>query len=340
MMIHLISQLSKRLLEGIKNPEFMYFHLRNWVKLLKNGRWGPLYGAISKSTTGSNRYVARLEESAENGLVLEDLLGFKMLLDTNDPGLSSTLLKFGVREEVSTEIFARELRRLAGEVDGDVTVLDVGANIGYFVLVAVKALGSRGNVFAIEPINENIELLEKNVELNDARNTVSVHQVAIGDQNEQIDFHLAERSNHHSPHQTDEHEGALSIGAVTVERFLREQGISPDSVHAVRMDLEGYEVEVFERMDGLLASEPPLLLFIELHPGLRSPEDLNRILDRLDRNGFEIVSTTVDVWGDLFDQGWREDPVQFDDFSELKRYIAAGGDTVLLIAKKSEADSG
>ena len=50
-------------------------------------------------------------------------------------------------------------------------VLDIGANIGYYVLIERNLIGKKGKIVAVEPVDENIELLKKNLELNKEKST-------------------------------------------------------------------------------------------------------------------------------------------------------------------------
>ena len=70
-----------------------------------------------------------------------------------------------------TEAFLRE---------GDL-VLDVGANIGYFSLLASQAVGTTGTVVAVEPVPSIVTALKTNLAMNSAANVV-VHAVAAGSQ--------------------------------------------------------------------------------------------------------------------------------------------------------------
>jgi precorrin-6B methylase 2 len=56
---------------------------------------------------------------------------------------------------------------------GDVCV-DVGANIGYFSLLAARLVGSRGHVYAVEPSSTSYDRLTKNLELNNATNVTAL----------------------------------------------------------------------------------------------------------------------------------------------------------------------
>ena len=54
----------------------------------------------------------------------------------------------------------------ASAVKQGMTVIDVGAHIGYHTLLFAKCVGPSGHVFSFEPLPENFALLRKNVELN------------------------------------------------------------------------------------------------------------------------------------------------------------------------------
>src|SRR5215471_10782016 len=62
---------------------------------------------------------------------------------------------------------------------GDV-VYDIGANIGYISLSLAKRVGSKGQVFAFEPIPQNFDRLRKNIEINNINN-VQLLKVAASD---------------------------------------------------------------------------------------------------------------------------------------------------------------
>jgi hypothetical protein len=78
-----------------------------------------------------------------------EIQGSKMYIDVNDPNLTmrKTFQAYGlnlIHEEATTALFKKIVK------PGDV-VLDLGANIGYFTLLAAKLVGDRGRVHAFEP---------------------------------------------------------------------------------------------------------------------------------------------------------------------------------------------
>lgn len=65
------------------------------------------------------------------------------------------------------------------------TFVDVGANIGYFTLVASRLVGRQGRVFSFEPVPRIAKRLAENVDLNHADNVV-IHEYAVSDVTERV----------------------------------------------------------------------------------------------------------------------------------------------------------
>jgi FkbM family methyltransferase len=59
------------------------------------------------------------------------------------------------------------------------TFWDIGANIGFFSLIAARLVGPSGQVHAFEPLVENFDRLGASMPLNDLTNII-IHQCAIG----------------------------------------------------------------------------------------------------------------------------------------------------------------
>lgn len=71
-------------------------------------------------------------------------------------------------------------------------MIDVGAHAGYYTLIAARAVGDKGRVFAFEPELSNYKLICKNVQLNSYRNVVPVRK-AVTNITGSIKLFLAEK---------------------------------------------------------------------------------------------------------------------------------------------------
>lgn len=89
-----------------------------------------------------------------------------------DDYISRRITEQGVWEPYETSLLTSILRPGA-------VFVDVGANIGYFSVIAARLVGDSGMVFAFEPGRENCELLRDNLELNDCRHVVTVVEAGL-----------------------------------------------------------------------------------------------------------------------------------------------------------------
>lgn len=102
-----------------------------------------------------------------------EVFGNKMHVDPELDGVSQALNEKGVFEEDTTRL----LRRI---IKNGMTVVDVGAHIGYYTLIFASEVKGEGIVFSFEPDPQNFEILSTNVEENEFEN-VTLKQVVILD---------------------------------------------------------------------------------------------------------------------------------------------------------------
>ena len=93
-----------------------------------------------------------------------------MYLDPRDKGISRTLLLFGERELDHRIILKKVLSK-------NMKVFDIGANIGYYVLMESSIIGEKGKIIAVEPLPKNMQLLKKNLDLN--KNQITKIKITI-----------------------------------------------------------------------------------------------------------------------------------------------------------------
>ena len=143
------------------------------------------------------------------------------------------------------------------------TFFDVGANTGFYSLVAVAA-HRKVRVVACEPVPEIVELLRANIAANRRGTSVRVRAVAVGDTVGTVSLHLP-------PAQADgtiETSASIEAGfkaatdrvveveAVTLDRLWNEEG-RPD-VSIVKIDVEGAEPRVLAGGEDLVAACRPI----------------------------------------------------------------------------------
>jgi FkbM family methyltransferase len=138
------------------------------------------------------------------------------------------------------------------------TVADVGANKGDFTLLAAQLVGPSGRVIAVEPGPENLQWLERSVDVSGYRNVECV-EAALGEEPGTAPLHLGEFSGWHT---------MLTGGTgATVDVTVRTlDSLGP--LNAVKIDVEGFEEQVLRGGAATLRDPGLRVVFLDLHPHL------------------------------------------------------------------------
>ena len=198
-------------------------------------------------------------------------------LDPEDPGISSELALHGTHEPVST-------RFLESILQPKMTVIDVGANIGYYALLESKRVGQGGCVIAIEPEHRNFQLLQRNVRLNDAQN-LKILNLAVSDYVGHGALNIGHVSNVHSLEGSESSIGTQEVEVASIDT-LTDHMLSVD---LIRMDIEGHECVVINCMEKTLSKFKPRLM-IEIHPQEVGAQKTITLLKKLDKLGYETIA--------------------------------------------------
>ena len=111
-------------------------------------------------------------------LILARILGRpKIFLSADDLGFAWHLMLDGYWEIWLTQFFARLVKP-------GMTVIDVGANFGYYAVLFGDAVGATGRVIAIEPVPSTAAVLRKTIDLNGLTHTTRLVVAAAGDRDD------------------------------------------------------------------------------------------------------------------------------------------------------------
>lgn len=177
----------------------------------------------------------------------------ELFLDPNDQHLVPyTLLNFREYETEETEF----LKAVAGH---DWTVLDIGANCGWYSLVLARK-SPHITVHAFEPIPSTCALLSRNIALNRLDN-IHVHRLGISDRPATLDFlYTPTCSGATSLKQVGQPAATemVSCRTTTIDDFCREHALRPG---LIKCDIEGAELMALQGgMQTIAAAKPILLL--------------------------------------------------------------------------------
>lgn len=195
-----------------------------------------------------------------------EAVGHRMVVHVHDEGIARQLLIKGIYEEEETHFFLEWL-------EPGMAVLDIGANFGYFTLLASKAVGSTGRVISFEPEPANFALLTKNIELNRYAHARG-YQLALSDHEGTLRL-FTDAANLGNPSLSAKNvpdSGAfVDVRTLTLDAFLAGEVEDPlPRFHLLKMDVQGAEALVMTGAKELLERDRPWLL-LEIWPkGLRN----------------------------------------------------------------------
>jgi FkbM family methyltransferase len=168
------------------------------------------------------------------------------------------------------------------EITADKVFFDIGANIGYYSILASKRVGEKGAVVAFEPVISNLTFLQRHVELNSAKN-VRVLPFALSDKQSIASFSLGQNSAMgHLSENGDSAENLVYVPTITLDEITEKMNLMPD---VMKIDVEGAEMEVFAGATKVLSEAKPTI-FLSTH----SPELRRDCLDFLRKCGYEVKS--------------------------------------------------
>jgi len=216
-----------------------------------------------------------------------------MVLDKKDVDVSMQIHKEGwyVDEKFDIEVFQQNLK-------SGMTLVDLGANVGFYTILGRSIVGKTGRVYAFEPFPRNAELIKASVKENSFEN-VSVVQAAVSDRNGNRILHLSPDANsEHSLLDLDFHYGkvnatvkekSINVNVRRLDDYFKNE-VHDLKVDFIKMDIEGSEYRAFEGMQEILKSNRKIVLMTEFWPnGFRKDNrDPYEFLERIITTGFRI----------------------------------------------------
>jgi FkbM family methyltransferase len=165
-------------------------------------------------------------------------------------------------------------------------IYDIGANIGYYTLIASKAINKNDKVYAFEPFPENVSVLKSNIEANEHQN-IQVLDFAISNNVGVASFsnsdnNVANTLCEDSP--TFKENKSIEVKTTTIDELVFNNTIeAPD---LIKMDVEGTELEALIGAEKTLKEHHPII-FLSTHnchiPGIHK-----KCIDYLVNIGYQI----------------------------------------------------
>lgn len=211
----------------------------------------------------------------------------RFLIDLNER-VSRTLYLYGSFEPAITSL-------LAALIPPGGTVLDVGANFGYYTLLASSTVGPAGKVYAFEPDPRNIERLTTVLNANNATNVQHVAE-GVFDSVGTVSFHLAADAEDNLGSSSilagGQGRSTIEITTTTLDIFMTSRGLQ--SADLMKMDIEGAELQALKGAREVLAAKRIRQILLELHVGVLGRENAQSVVDGLLAAGYHCAYVRED----------------------------------------------
>ena len=228
--------------------------------------------------------LKKKSDDPESDGVTVNLDGHTFFIDSTDKVAVETYLTTDY-EPGTTDFVKRILKK-------GMNVINIGANIGYFTLLAARSVGPEGKVFAFEPFPNTVSLLEKNVTSNKYKN-VTIIPMAVSDKKETSFLVLKSESGYNFVSSAPSMEfESVSINTTTLDDYFDIRL----KIDFIILDAEGYEPRVIDGMKNIIEKNPKIQILTEYNPHtlLAAGWSDEKFLEKLESLGLNIKLVSDD----------------------------------------------
>jgi FkbM family methyltransferase len=158
---------------------------------------------------------------------------------------------------------AFEIELLKKHIKPGDTVLDIGANIGFYATILSDIVGEKGKIHCFEPDTTNFAHLKKTTS---SYKNIIINNKAVGPKTEKLKIYTSKNLNvDHRTYKPEEYDREIEIDAVSIDDYL-----TGTRVDFIKMDIQGFEMEAMKGMKETLKNNPNVKMISEFWPyGLR-----------------------------------------------------------------------
>jgi len=219
--------------------------------------------------------------------------GHKMYVDTRDLSLSPHLLLDGTWEPWITKVFI-------DVIQSGMNVVDIGANIGYYSLLAARAIGPKGALWSFEANPHMADILFANLEINGYLDRAHVINKAVFREATTLEFHVYDK--HLGSSSLFHAEGTAAefrdkTKTITVDSICLDDFFAAGTkIDLIKIDTEGAEPYIFEGARRIIHENPHIKIVMEFAPSILagSHGPARTFYNNLSAQGFEIYRIEED----------------------------------------------
>lgn len=290
--------LSPALIPGFANDVFVVFVRPGMAPMIQDSsvHLVAFHRAVGQLSAIKSVEAAKTRSSiylGNNRALTTTSFGQKIFVDTRDISVAPHILLDGYWELWITQALRREI------TPGSFFI-DIGANVGYFTVLAADWVGAAGRVLAFEPHRELAELVHSSLSVNGFLGRAKIEPLAVTSCSGESTLyqwkrHMAGSSlvdgSRLAASFLDEVE-PVSIRTVSLDEYLP----SGTVVDVIKIDAEGAEAEILKGARRVFTESPQIRIFMEFSPVLlrAAGADPVALIDSMKRLQFKVFRVLPD----------------------------------------------
>ena len=191
-------------------------------------------------------------------MLCQSLYGNKYFIDPDDRIMAPQMVVYRQWERPLSQWFTQV-------VTPDTVFVDVGANFGYFTVLAASRIGpsGQGRVVAFEPNPKLAALLQRNLQINWSMAPVDFHAAAVAEQAGTVQLHVPAGASANASLTRIAGEGeVVDVAAVRLDDVVP----ADIAVDVLKIDVEGHEAGVLAGAKAVIARSPAIRIVMEWSP--------------------------------------------------------------------------
>ena len=228
-----------------------------------------------------------------NRILTKTIYGQKIFCDASDISLTPHIIFDGYWEKWITKIFLEHIHQ-------GMHVLDIGANIGYYSLLAASKVGNKGSVTSFEANPQLADIIASNFSINGYLDFCKIKNIALYKEPTILEFNILKKhkgsssiyiTEDYAKSYHDEIE-RIKINADCLDNIIA----SGTKVDFIKMDAEGAETDIICGAQRVLSENRDLKILMEWAPELiiGASGSIDILVDKIKQHKFSIYKITTD----------------------------------------------
>ena len=154
----------------------------------------------------------------------------------------------------------KKIEYLKNTIKPGMTILDIGANIGFYTSLFSELTGANGKVYAFEPDKTNFRHLEK---LTSKYSNITIENSAVGDKTQMIKLYYSKNLNvDHQTYDTGENRNYSEVNCIALDDYFSEN----EKADFIKIDIQGYDYFAVAGMKKTIERSEKVMIFGEFWP--------------------------------------------------------------------------